>query len=108
MVMHVLNDWRLELIMAKPALLSLPGERQEAILDRLSERGRVLATELAREFKTSEDTIRRDLRDMAAAGLVRRVYGGALPLSPASGTLMSREQEAPERKAALGRVAAAL
>ncbi len=94
--------------MTRPALLSLPGERQEAILDRLKRRGRVLAAELAREFKTSEDTIRRDLRDMAAAGLVRRVYGGALPLSPASGTLISRQAEAPERKAALGRAAASL
>ncbi len=94
--------------MTRLVLLTLPGERQEAILYRLAQRGRVLATELAREFKTSEDTIRRDLRDMAAAGLVRRVYGGALPLSPASGTLMSRQREAPERKAALGRVAAAL
>jgi len=106
--MHVLNDWRLELIMAKPALLSLPGERQGAILDELARRGRVLAAELAREFKTSEDTIRRDLRDMAAAGLCRRVYGGALPLSPASGTLAARLTEAPERKAALGRAAAGL
>lgn len=94
--------------MTRPILLSLPGERQEAILDRLARRGRVLAGELARDFNTSEDTIRRDLRDMAAAGLCRRVYGGALPLSPASGTLAAREAEAPERKAALGRAAASL
>ena len=94
--------------MTRPILLSLPGERQEAILDRLARSGRVLATELAREFKTSEDTIRRDLRDMATAGLCRRVYGGALPLSPASGTLAARQAEAPERKAALGQAAAAL
>ena len=94
--------------MTRPALLSLPGERHEAILDRLARRGRVLAGELAREFRTSEDTIRRDLRDMAAAGLCRRVYGGALPLSPASGSLAVRQTEAPERKAALGRAAARL
>jgi DeoR/GlpR family transcriptional regulator of sugar metabolism len=94
--------------MAHPVLLTLPAERQQAILEKLARRGRVLASELAREFATSEDTIRRDLRDMAALGLVRRVYGGALPLSPASGTLLSRQQEAPERKAALGRAAAAL
>jgi DeoR/GlpR family transcriptional regulator of sugar metabolism len=94
--------------MSRPALLFLPGERQSAILDRLARGGRVLAAELAREFKTSEDTIRRDLRDLAAAGFCRRVYGGALPLSPASGTLAAREKEAPERKAALGRAAAGL
>ena len=94
--------------MTRPALLSLPGERHEAILDRLARGGRVLAAELAREFRTSEDTVRRDLRDLAAAGLCRRVYGGALPLSPASGTLADRERESPERKAALGRAAASL
>jgi DeoR/GlpR family transcriptional regulator of sugar metabolism len=89
-------------------LLALPDERQQIILERLSRRGRVLAGDLAREFRTSEDTIRRDLREMATAGKCRRVYGGALPLSPASGFLADRRAEAPERKAALGRAAAAL
>ena len=88
--------------------LSLPDERQQIILDRLMQRGRVLAGDLAREFGTSEDTIRRDLREMASAGKCRRVYGGALPLSPTSGPLAARRAEAPERKAALGRVAATL
>jgi len=32
----------------------------------------------------SEDTLRRDLRELAGAGLCHRVYGGALPASPAS------------------------
>jgi len=90
------------------ALPALPDERQQIILDRLARRGRVLAGDLAREFRTSEDTIRRDLREMAAAGKCRRVYGGALPLSPASGPLAARISQAPERKAALGRAAAAL
>jgi DeoR/GlpR family transcriptional regulator of sugar metabolism len=87
---------------------ALPDERQQVILERLVRRGRVLAGDLAREFRTSEDTIRRDLREMAAAGKCRRVYGGALPLSPASGPLAARRTEAPEREAALGRAAAAL
>lgn len=86
----------------------LPDERQQIIRDRLSRSGRVLAAELASEFCTSEDTIRRDLREMAAAGLCRRVYGGALPISSASGDLTERRAEAPERKAALGRAAAGL
>jgi DeoR/GlpR family transcriptional regulator of sugar metabolism len=67
-----------------------------------------LAAELAREFETSEDTIRRDLRDLAAAGVCRRVYGGALKLSPASGTLLERQSLHPARKLGLGRTAAAL
>ncbi|KQS76173.1 DeoR family transcriptional regulator [Rhizobium sp. Leaf384] len=58
----------------------LTRERQEAIRSELRQSGRVLAGDLARHFKVSEDTIRRDLRDMAAAGLCERVYGGALAL----------------------------
>lgn len=58
----------------------LSRERQDAIRIQLRERGRVRAGDLARAFAVSEDTIRRDLRDMAAAGLCERVYGGALAL----------------------------
>lgn len=87
---------------------TLPDERQAAILDRLLRDGRVLAADLASEFDTSEDTIRRDLRDLAAAGRCRRVYGGALPLSPADGPLSRRDGIAPDAKRALGRAAAAL
>lgn len=86
----------------------LPVERQNLILGRLQAEGRVLAADLAREFGATEDTIRRDLRDMAARGDCRRVYGGALPASPASAPLEERERQSPERKAALGRAAAAL
>jgi DeoR/GlpR family transcriptional regulator of sugar metabolism len=57
----------------------LPEERQALIRDRLARQGRVLAADLAREWRTSEDTIRRDLRELAARGLCRRVHGGALP-----------------------------
>jgi DeoR/GlpR family transcriptional regulator of sugar metabolism len=45
----------------------LPEERQRSILVLLTEQGRVVASELARKFNTSEDTIRRDLRELAAA-----------------------------------------
>ena len=44
-------------------------ERKSLIQDRLKTEGRVLAADLARELNVSEDTIRRDLREMAAAGL---------------------------------------
>ena len=55
----------------------MPAERQKEILECLRKDGRVLATDLAQEFQTSEDTIRRTLRDLAAQGLCTRVYGGA-------------------------------
>ena len=94
--------------MPTPPALALPDERQRAILDRLARDGRVIAADLAEAFGTSEDTIRRDLRILAAAGQCRRVYGGALPLSPVSGTFAERRAEAPARKAALAEAAARL
>ncbi len=76
-------------------------QRQTIIQDRLKSSGRVLAADLAKEFGVSEDTIRRDLRDMAAAGLCERVYGGALPLAPGGTSLATRLHESADRKHAL-------
>ena len=86
----------------------LAAERQQQILDLLGRDGRVLAAALAEVFAISEDTIRRDLRDLAGRGLCRRVYGGALPVSPASSSAQIRVGEAIDRKAALARALAAL
>jgi DeoR/GlpR family transcriptional regulator of sugar metabolism len=80
----------------------LPHERQAAILRKLTEDGRVLAADLAALFETSEDTIRRDLREMAAQGVCRRVYGGALPMD-APQPLSRRIEVAMDRKQALAR-----
>lgn len=65
--------------MTLPADL-LVSERQSEIRQRLKNSERVIAGDLAREFGISEDTIRRDLREMAAAGECVRVYGGAISL----------------------------
>jgi DeoR/GlpR family transcriptional regulator of sugar metabolism len=92
---------------ANPAEM-LPQERQQWILDRLRQSGRVVAVELAAEFAVSEDSVRRDLRELAAQGLCKRVYGGALPLSAVVAPLKQRRQEHAGRKLALGRKAATL
>jgi DeoR/GlpR family transcriptional regulator of sugar metabolism len=86
----------------------MPAERQTEILQRIRKDGRVLATDLAQEFSTSEDTIRRALRDLAAQGLCARVYGGALAISPASGSILQRKREAVDRKLALGQKMASI
>jgi DeoR/GlpR family transcriptional regulator of sugar metabolism len=86
----------------------LAAERQQQILDQLGRDGRVLAAALAEVFATSEDTIRRDLRDLAGRGLCRRVYGGALPVSPASSSAQIRAGETLDHNASLGRALAAL
>ncbi|WP_254458847.1 DeoR/GlpR family DNA-binding transcription regulator [Xanthomonas sacchari] len=87
---------------------ALPQERQQAILQRLREHGRVVAADLAERFAVSEDSIRRDLRELAAQGLCRRVYGGALLPTPASAPLPQRQAEHAERKRALALAAVAL
>ena len=87
---------------------ALPQERQQWILERLRSHGRVVAVELAALFKVSEDSVRRDLRELAAQGLCKRVYGGALPLSAASTPLKQRRSEGSGRKQALARKAVTL
>jgi DeoR/GlpR family transcriptional regulator of sugar metabolism len=66
----------------------------------------VIAKEISQEMGVSEDTIRRDLREMAQLGLLQRVHGGALPASPALADFAERERIAPDGKVAIGRAAA--
>ncbi|WP_435273510.1 DeoR/GlpR family DNA-binding transcription regulator [Streptomyces parvulus] len=61
----------------------LAAERRTHLLDLLARTGKVVAKDVAAELGISEDSVRRDLRDLAAEGLCQRVYGGALPASPA-------------------------
>src|ERR1700733_13138716 len=86
----------------------LAAERQQQILERLGRDGRVLAAARAETFSTSEDTIRRDLRDLAGRGLCRRVYGGGRRYRRASSSAQIRAGEATDRKAALGQALATL
>ncbi|SEP95037.1 transcriptional regulator, DeoR family [Faunimonas pinastri] len=68
----------------------------------------MLAVDLARQYGVSDDTIRRDLRELAASGLCRRVYGGALSLAPATPPIDQRIADQPLRKSALGACGARL
>lgn len=83
-------------------------QRHALILDRLRAQGRVVAKELAAELGVSEDSVRRDLRDLAAAGLCQRVYGGALPASPAVADYGTRRGVAVASKRQVAAAAAAL
>jgi DeoR/GlpR family transcriptional regulator of sugar metabolism len=83
-------------------------ERQSLLLSRLKTDGRVIAAAIAQELSISEDTVRRDLREMAAAGLCKRVYGGALPATSDVTSLTERLELKPERKDTLARAAVAL
>jgi DeoR/GlpR family transcriptional regulator of sugar metabolism len=86
----------------------LSSERHRFLLDRLAETGTIVAREVAAELHLSEDSIRRDLRDLASQGLVQRVYGGALPVSPATADLTSRASVSPLQKERVAKSAADL
>lgn len=86
----------------------LTSERKALILDLLRREGRVVAKTVSQELGLSEDTIRRDLRDMAADGLLQRVHGGALPMSPAVADMAERWRVEPGAKDAVAKLAATL
>lgn len=86
----------------------LPEQREQLIIERLRANGRVLAAALAAELQTSEHTVRRHLRDLADQGLCKRVYGGALLISPADKPAAVRMSEALERKARLAAAAVSI
>lgn len=86
----------------------LTEERLDRIRALLNANGKVLANELAGQFSVSEDTIRRDLRELAKLGVCRRVYGGALLPTPDLGTLAARSTARQDGKANLARAAAGL
>ncbi len=86
----------------------LTAQRQSLIREWLARDGRVVAARLAQTFGVSEDTVRRDLRELAAGGHCRRVYGGALPFAPDGGSLTRRLASEPDRKRRLGEAVAAL
>ncbi|MGJ7526899.1 DeoR/GlpR family DNA-binding transcription regulator [Variovorax sp. GB1P17] len=86
----------------------LTSQRKQHILSALQRDGNVVAKSLSEALGLSEDTIRRDLREMAAEGLLQRVHGGALPLAPAGADFASRQQLASDEKVLIGRAAARL
>jgi DeoR/GlpR family transcriptional regulator of sugar metabolism len=83
----------------------LSAERRQAILSALARDGKVVAARLVEELGVSEDTVRRDLRELAAQGLVQRVHGGALAPPPQQGSFSHRRATFTEAKPALAQAA---
>jgi DeoR/GlpR family transcriptional regulator of sugar metabolism len=97
------------LLNRKPAeTCMLTAERRQLILDRLRRDGKVLSSQLSIDLGVSEDTIRRDLREMADANLLQRVHGGALLKSPTAYSYTARQNQAAQAKGAIAQVAAQL
>ncbi|MEU6440000.1 DeoR/GlpR family DNA-binding transcription regulator [Streptomyces sp. NPDC047046] len=86
----------------------LAAERRDHLLGLLTNEGKVIAKDVAADLGISEDSVRRDLRDLAAEGLCQRVYGGALPASPAVAGYTARQAVAPDGKRKVAAFAAKL
>ncbi|HAT4915446.1 TPA: DeoR/GlpR transcriptional regulator, partial [Serratia marcescens] len=86
----------------------LTSQRKKIILEKLAQDGQVLAKQLSEMFGLSEDTVRRDLRELDAEGLLQRVHGGALPVSSAIASFAERNQLESGAKRAIAKAAAAL
>jgi len=83
----------------------LSAERRQAILDTLARDGKVVAARLVEQLGVSEDTVRRDLRELASQGLVQRVHGGALAPAPQQGSFTRRRELSTDAKPALAQAA---
>lgn len=68
----------------------LTSQRKQLILEKLEAEGQSSQLRSA-SFSVSEDTIRRDLRELAAEGRLQRVHGGALPASSAIAPFAERQ-----------------
>jgi len=87
---------------------AFPEQRQSLIRELLLKEGRVVCVKLSQELQVSEHTIRRDLQELAREGVCKRVYGGAVSISSASGNFATRMEEGQAGKALLGRAGAQL
>ncbi|HEV7381735.1 MAG TPA: DeoR/GlpR family DNA-binding transcription regulator [Dyadobacter sp.] len=60
----------------------LKEERFQLILEQLNQQQKVQLGNLSALLKVSEDTVRRDIKELADLGLLKSVRGGAVPHSP--------------------------
>ena len=90
----------------------LASQRQDRILSQVREHGAVRVADLVTLLGVSDMTVRRDIAELARAGLVRRVHGGAVgPDTPARSTeepgFDAKRTWASAEKAAVARAAVA-
>jgi DeoR family fructose operon transcriptional repressor len=93
--------------MAKPSNM-FAEERKHHILQVLDQGDAVRVSDLSRVLRVSEASVRRDLSDLAEAGLLKRTHGGAI--GPHAGAYEPSSSEKDDRyraeKAAIARMAA--
>lgn len=91
-------------------MLDTNEKRKLAILEELANAHRVLVSDLSQKFGVSEVSIRRDLEELEARGLLRRVWGGAVsvPQTILEWSFNEKMMMHKEQKERIGRAAAAL
>jgi DeoR/GlpR family transcriptional regulator of sugar metabolism len=86
----------------------LKRERQAYILHQVNLHNKVLSTDLSQHINVSDDTIRRDLQELAEAGKLIKVHGGALSPSFHDGIHTSKEVYSYTQKKIIAQKAASL
>lgn len=86
----------------------LKRERQAYILHQVNLHNKVLSADLSQHINVSDDTIRRDLQELAEAGKLIKVHGGALSPSFHYGHHTSKEVYSYSQKKAIAEKAASL
>jgi DeoR/GlpR family transcriptional regulator of sugar metabolism len=77
-------------------------EARHAVISRLlAERGRLDVAEVADLLGVAQETVRRDLRSLESAGVLRRVHGGAIPAESESRVPIPTLAPPPPHEAAL-------
>jgi DeoR family fructose operon transcriptional repressor len=85
-------------------------ERRKWLVERARSSGRLEVTQVSDELGLAPETIRRDLSNLERQGLLRRVYGGAVPVERLSfeSNLSMRAQRRKEEKQRIAAAAANL
>jgi DeoR family transcriptional regulator of aga operon len=86
-------------------------ERRREILGVVQRDGRVLVKDLARHFRISQITIRKDLEVLDGQGAIQRTHGGALPVQTGAlldPSLREKEKLHSKQKAQIAQAAARL
>ncbi|MFM2138547.1 MAG: hypothetical protein RJA57_854 [Bacteroidota bacterium] len=86
----------------------LKKERQAYILHQVNLHNKVLSASLCHELEVSEDTIRRDLQELAVEGKILKVHGGALSHSYSHVSFKENGVYSLHQKRAIARKAIAL
>lgn len=87
----------------------LNSHRREFILEKLSANNKVSVADLMAGLDVSDETVRRDLKDLEKEGLLRRIHGGAIGVSHIRDEpITNRAKKAAKEKAAIAHLAVGL